>query len=502
MSEMGASDADPKSVNLLSSFTPILEDTEGCNDRAIKRLKKQLKDATMSTAVASWKITIYAGGLSPGVVEPQNLFSSVGVNVGRQSWADFDKGCDRHVTKSFANFLASMFCDFQFSSFKEFFIHCDSPPALDTCHGFQNKMAEFLPKNATTKKRFGIDVDIYEMEKSVRRLYGYNKSTGNGALDIILPLACELKFILEKQAIPQEKTMPTVHQIYSLSIYLLILNSVKTSSTGIASLPRTLRWTPLWTPKSLLKPDMAPHESISYDSHIDVPRSPSFQPYSGDATDGWALLNLTWDYRSMNPNYMESADSLSLNTQQFDMGAELEGLIHPEWLLQFSQKDIELVSQSSAVAVALSNPFSNPEFCEQYSSSSQPPDTWAHIVPPRAPHQYSPAATNEEAPHALPFETDERVGFDIDGDEATGGGGVTEGVRVRVGIVPCPRPLRASKQRDDPLSHALKAKKELKWLHDSLSHLRSFDLGKSYEQCVTIWYELEVSLPAQTKQGE
>lgn len=73
MSETGASDADPKSVNLLSSFTPISEDTEGCNDRAIKRLKKQLKDATMSAAVAGWKITIYAGGLSPGVVEPQNL---------------------------------------------------------------------------------------------------------------------------------------------------------------------------------------------------------------------------------------------------------------------------------------------------------------------------------------------------------------------------------------------------------------------------------------------
>ncbi|KAK0187340.1 hypothetical protein F5146DRAFT_1142317 [Armillaria mellea] len=51
----------------------------------------------MSTAVAGWKITIYAGGLSPGVIEPQNLFSSVGVNVGGQSWADFDKGCDRHV---------------------------------------------------------------------------------------------------------------------------------------------------------------------------------------------------------------------------------------------------------------------------------------------------------------------------------------------------------------------------------------------------------------------
>ncbi|KAK0183899.1 hypothetical protein F5146DRAFT_1007050 [Armillaria mellea] len=73
MLEMGASDADPKSVDLLSSFTLILEDTEGCNDRAIKRLKKQLKDTTMSTAVASWKITIYAGGLSPGVIEPQNL---------------------------------------------------------------------------------------------------------------------------------------------------------------------------------------------------------------------------------------------------------------------------------------------------------------------------------------------------------------------------------------------------------------------------------------------
>lgn len=444
------------------------------------------------------------------------------MNVGGQSWADFDKGCDQHMTKSFANFLASMFHDFQFSSFKEFFIHCDSPPALDTCHGFQNKMAEFLPKNATTKKHFGIDVNIYETEKLVRRPYRYDESMGNGASDIISPLACELKFILEKQAIPQEKTMPTVRQIYSFSIYLLILNSAKTSSTGIASLPRTLRWTPLWTPKSLLKPDAAPHESISYDSHIDVPRSPSFQPYSGDAMDGWALPNLTWDYHSMNPNYMESADSLSLSTQQFDMGAELEGLIHPEWLLQFLQKDIELVLQSSALPSPydqlmlhpnkLSNPFSNPEFCEQYSSSSRPPDTWAHIVPPRAPHQYSPAATNEEAPRALPFETDERVRFDIDGDEATGGGGVTEGVRVRVGkdkgcqggirstalvnsIVPCPRPLRASKWRDDLLSHALKAKKELRWLHDSLSHLRSFDLGKSYKQCVTIWYELEVSLP-------
>ncbi|KAK0189574.1 hypothetical protein F5146DRAFT_1138967 [Armillaria mellea] len=390
MSETGASDADPKSVGLLSSFTPISEDTEGCNDRAIKQLKKQLKDATMSAAVAGWKITIYAGGLSPGVVEPQNLFSSVGVNVGRQSWADFDKGCDQHVTESFANFLASAFRDFQFSSFKEFFIHCDSPPALDTCHGFQNKMAEFLPKNATTKKCFGIDVDIYKMEKSVRRPYGYDESTGNETGD----------------------SSGKNHA------------NTKTSSTGIASLPRTLRWTPLWTPKSPLKPDAASHESISYDSHIDVPRSPSFQPYSGDATDRWALPNPTWDYRSMNPNYMESADSLSLNMQQFDMGAELEGLIHPEWLLQFSQKDIELVSQSSALPSPydqlmlhpnkLSNPFSNPEFCEQYSSSSQLPDTWVHIIPLRAPHQYSPAATNEEAPRALPFETDERAGFDID----------------------------------------------------------------------------------------
>ncbi|KAK0193085.1 hypothetical protein F5146DRAFT_1136942 [Armillaria mellea] len=387
-------------------------------------------------------------------------------------------------------------------------------------------MAEFLPKNAMTKKHFGIDIDIYETEKSVRGLYRYDESTGNGASDIISPLACELKFILEKWAIPQEKTMPTVHQIYSFSIYLLILNSVKTFSTSITSLPRTLRWTPLWTPKSPLKPDAAPHESISYDSHIDVPRSLSFQLYSGDAMDRWALLNPTWDYHSMNSNYMESADSLSLNTQQFDMGTELEGLIHPEWLLQFSQKDIELVSQSSTLLLPydqlmlhpnkLSNPFSNPEFCEQYSSLSWLPDTWVHIVPLRAPHQYSLAATNEGAPHALPFETDERVGFDIDGNEATGGGGVTEVVCVRVGkdkgcqggihstafvngIVPHPRPLQASKQRDDPLSHALKAKKELKWLHNSLSHLRSFDLGKSYKQCVTIWYELEVSLPAQTK---
>ncbi|KAK0187339.1 hypothetical protein F5146DRAFT_1142316 [Armillaria mellea] len=373
-----------------------------------------------------------------------------------------------------------------------------------------------------TKKHFGIDVNIYETEKLVRRPYGYDKSMGNGASDIISPLACELTFILEKWVIPQEKTMPTVHQIYSFSIYLLILNSAKTSSTGITSLPRTLRWTPLWTPKSLLKPDAALHESISYDSHIDIPRSLSFQPYSGDATDGWALPNPTWDYHSMNPNYMESANSLSLNMQQFDMGAELEGLIHPEWLLQFSQKDIELVSQSSALPSPydqlmlhpnkLSNLFSNPEFCKQYSSSSRLPDTWTHIIPLRAPHQYSPAATNEGAPHALPFKTDERAGFDVDGDEATGGRGVTKGVRVRVGkdkgcqggicstalvnsIVPRPRPLRASKWRDDLLSHALKAKKELKWLHDSLSHLRSFDLGKSYEQCVTIWYELEVSMP-------
>ena len=73
MSEMGASDKDPKKVNLLSSFTPISEDTEGCNDRAIKQLKKQLGDVIMSAATAGWKITIHAGGLSPGVVKPQNL---------------------------------------------------------------------------------------------------------------------------------------------------------------------------------------------------------------------------------------------------------------------------------------------------------------------------------------------------------------------------------------------------------------------------------------------
>ncbi|KAK0431347.1 hypothetical protein EV421DRAFT_1743182 [Armillaria borealis] len=74
----------------LSSFIPISEDAEKCNNSAIKQLKKQLRDvaslpppvlsflqipslflALCSAALARWKVTIHAGGLSPGIVETE-----------------------------------------------------------------------------------------------------------------------------------------------------------------------------------------------------------------------------------------------------------------------------------------------------------------------------------------------------------------------------------------------------------------------------------------------
>ncbi len=71
--KVSLNDGEPKTINKLSSFIPISEDAEECNDRAIKRLKRQLREAASSAALASWKITIHASGLSPGIVETEKI---------------------------------------------------------------------------------------------------------------------------------------------------------------------------------------------------------------------------------------------------------------------------------------------------------------------------------------------------------------------------------------------------------------------------------------------
>ncbi|KAK0237949.1 hypothetical protein EDD85DRAFT_790045 [Armillaria nabsnona] len=503
--KVSLNDGEPKTINKLSSFIPISEDAEECNDRVIKRLKRQLREAANSTASAGWKITIHASGLSPGIVETEKIFLSIGENANGQSWANFDGDCKEHVSKSYKKFLASAF-----------------PP--DTHDAFQEKMAEFLPlctKKATVSRGnrdFIVgDIGPNEMEESEKR--GDYKDEENMA-------------------------------------------NVKTSSTGIASLSGILQ---LRVPLSdfTLESDAALHadnidaEIIPCDSglNINIPNSSSFQPYLGDVTDRWALLNQTWNYSSMDHNYMESANSPPLpplNTQNFDINAALDELFPPEWLQQFPLRKIEqLVSQLSASpspndqSTLQPNPslnlFSNLSMLQQSSplnSSLWPPNTLTYIVPQpfisqSTPHQlYSLAAASGVVPHAPPFETDEGERIDAGRDEVTGGGDVTKEVGVRIdkgkrrqggicstvlvnGIGCHPRQLRASSNQDegrggdllsddavvdaDATTKADKLLKEAMWLKNSLSLLRSFDLGKDYRDCVSKWYELEVSLPFRTE---
>ncbi|KAK0234819.1 hypothetical protein EDD85DRAFT_955692 [Armillaria nabsnona] len=513
--KVSLNDGEPKTINKLSSFIPISEDAEECNDRAIKRLKRQLREATNSAASAGWKITIHAGGLSPGIVETEKIFLSIGENANGQSWADFDGDCEEHVSKLYEKFLASAF-------------------SLDTRDAFQEKMAEFLPprtkKAAVSRgnRDFIVgDIGPNETEESEKR--GDYKDEENMA---------------NSDSLEKNHT------------------NVKTSSTGIASLSGILQpRVPL--SDFTLESDAALHadnidaEIIPCDSglNINIPNSSSFQPYSGDVTDVWALPNQTWNYSSMDHNYMESANSPPLpppNTQNFDINAALDELFPPEWLQQFPSRKIEqLVSQLSASPSPnnqstlqpnpLLNLFLNPSMLQQSSplnSSLWPPNTSTYIVPqpfvPRStPHQlYSPAAASGVVPHAPPFETDEGERIDAGRDEVTGGGDVTKEVGVGIdkgkrrqggicstvlvnGIGRGPRQLRASSNQDegrggdllsddaaidaDATTEADKLLKEAMWLKNSLSLLRSFDLGKDYRDCVSKWYELEVSLPFRTE---
>lgn len=64
---------DPKAIKKLSSFILISEDAEDCNDSAIKLLRKQLRRVAGTAASIGWKLTIHAGGMSPGVAEAETF---------------------------------------------------------------------------------------------------------------------------------------------------------------------------------------------------------------------------------------------------------------------------------------------------------------------------------------------------------------------------------------------------------------------------------------------
>ncbi|PBK70540.1 hypothetical protein ARMSODRAFT_1018069 [Armillaria solidipes] len=511
--KVSLNDKDPETINKLSYFIPISEDAEECNDSAIKRLKKQLRGVATSAALAGWKIAIHAGGLSPGIVETERIFLSIGENANGQSWAAFDRDCEEHVTESFTEFLASTF-------------------PLDKCNAFQEKMADFLPtgrKKAVVSRAnrdftAGIDtIGPNKTEESARRGdYEDGENTAN----------------------------------------------MKTSSTGVASLSGTLWPRTPWSDFTL-EPDATPHadnidaEIISCDAGLKGKFSNplSFQPYSGDVTDGWALPNEAWNYSSMDPNYMNSANSPPLpppNSQIFDLNAatneyesvlnkELEEMFPTEWRHEFVPVKIKQSLRQSNPSLSLNdlstlqpnpslNLFSNPSMLQQSFSLNSlmwSPNTSMHIDPqpfiPRSTLRqlYSPSMANEVVPHAPSFKTDKGERINAGRDEATGGGGVIKGVGARVnkgkgrqggirstalvnGIGPSPRQLRASSNQgegsggdlssddsaDDADDEAKRILKEAEWLRDSVSLLwSSSNLGEEYAYCINKWYELEVSLP-------
>lgn len=175
----------------------------------------------------------------------------------------------------------------------------------------------------------------------------------------------------------------------------------------------------------------------------------SFQPYSGDVTDGWALPNQVWNYSSMDPDYMNAAKPATATTTpplpppnsqntEYDVAPgeydsvfndEVDMLFSAEWLQQFQ-------------------PEQNTHFLANASA---------------APNDQSTLQPN---PPSGPSVNEETYG-DLPSDEIDGTVNGTDAEML----------------------------KEARWLKRSLTLLRSSDLGEEYTHCVNQWYKLEVSLP-------
>ncbi|SJL07083.1 uncharacterized protein ARMOST_10426 [Armillaria ostoyae] len=307
--------------------------------------------------------------------------------------------------------------------------------------------------------------------------------------------------------------------------------NVKTSSTGVANLSGTLQLRTPWSdftlePDTTLHADNIDAEIISCDAGLKGKFSNplSFQPYSGDVMDGWALPNEAWNYSSMDPNYMNSANSPPLpplNSQIFDLNAatneyesvlnkELEEMFPAEWRHEFAPVKIKQSLRQSNPSLSLNdllmlqpnpslNPFLNPSMLQQSFSLNSlmwSPNTSTHIDPqPFIPWStlcqlYSLSMANEVVPHALSFKTDKGERINAGRDEATGGGGVIKGGEGSGGD------LSSDDSADDADDEAKRILKEAEWLKDSVSLLwSSSNLGEEYAYCINKWYKLEVSLP-------